>query len=528
MDRAAEDLFLPLARAGGRPADVPEPGGADEPGRGSGWKPELAVPVTVTSEPSGATLEVNGREVGVTPWTDLVTPGPADLRLTLQHYKKATERVRFAPQPGGGVQTVRVPLAANFGTVSVPEPAGAEVWLDGARVGVAPWTSGKLNPTAHEVEVRLGASHHAAKERFRLEAGEERTVRLAPRPRLGAVQVLVVGADGGAVKAEVRLDGRVVGRSPLVLEDVLVGRHSLEARDPGGTLPPATAVVEVAERATARQVLRFAAPPAARDRVGVPSEGRPLSAGRGEIVEWVRIPGGTFEMGSTEGDGGEKPVHRVRVEGFEIAKSEVTVAQYQACVAAGACSAPHWDDGTCWMWNGSKWEEGVLPSSFRGAEQPVVCVDWEQAVAFSRWVGGRLPSESEWEYAARSGGRSQRYPWGDAEATCRLAVMHDGGNGCGRQRTWPVCSKPGGHSSQGVCDLAGNVWEWVEDCWHGDYSGAPSDGRAWTSGCTGSIRVGRGGSWDFTASSLRAAYRLWSPPGSRLVNLGFRPLRSIP
>ena len=232
-------------------------------------------------------------------------------------------------------------------------------------------------------------------------------------------------------------------------------------------------------------------------------------------IEWIRIPGGTFEMGSTEGSSDEKPVHRVRVEGFELAKSEVTVAQYRACVRAGTCTEP--GSGSSCNWGKSGRDD-----------HPVNCVDWEQAVAFSRWAGGRLPSEAEWEYAARSGGRSQRYPWGDEQASCARAVMDDGGNGCGQGGTWAVCSKARGLSAQGVCDLAGNVWEWVEDCWHGDYSGAPSDGRAWTSGCTGSDRVSRGGSWYDTARNLRAASRNGFSPGNRGDNLGFRPLRSIP
>ena len=111
------------------------------------------------------------------------------------------------------------------------------------------------------------------------------------------------------------------------------------------------------------------------------------------------------------------------------------------------------------------------------------CLDWQQAVDFCAWAGGRLPSEAEWEYAARSGGPSSsyKYPWGNDAATCTYAVMDDGGYGCGTGRTWSVCSKPAGNTSQGLCDMSGNVWEWVEDWYHGDYTGAPTDGSAWVS-----------------------------------------------
>jgi len=224
-------------------------------------------------------------------------------------------------------------------------------------------------------------------------------------------------------------------------------------------------------------------------------------------VAWVSIPGGTFEMGSTSGDEDGKPVHRVTLSSFELAKSEVTVRQYRACVEAGVCTEP--DTGESCNWGKSGRDD-----------HPVNCVDWEQAAVFSRWVGGRLPTEAEWEYAARSRGRSQEYPWGDEEASCERAVMD--GRGCGLRSTGPVCSKLGGHSAQGVCDLSGNVWEWVSD-WYGDY---PSSAQRNPKGSgAGSRRGLRGGSWYGGASYLRAANRSRNSPGFRFFTLGFRPAR---
>ena len=146
-----------------------------------------------------------------------------------------------------------------------------------------------------------------------------------------------------------------------------------------------------------------------------------------------------------------------------------------------------------------------------------------QAVAFCAWAGARLPTEAEWEYAARSGGRGQAYAWGDTEPTCQLAVMRDSsGRGCGQNRTWPVCSKTAGNSAQGLCDLAGNVYEWVSD-WHASYTpqaavdpgGPPS----------GSYRVFRGGSFGSYAAALRAAYRYYDHPSDSGYDLGFRCAR---
>ncbi len=240
-------------------------------------------------------------------------------------------------------------------------------------------------------------------------------------------------------------------------------------------------------------------------------------------IEWVSIPGGNFTMGSGNGD--EGPAHSVTVKSFQMAKTLVTFGQYKKCVAAGACAAAHVSDGTCYIWNGSQVVQGTLPYYFQGDDQPVVCVDWGQAQAFSKWAGGRLPTEAEWEYAARSGGKEQKYPWGDAEATCDRAVISAGGSaGCGRNATWPVCSKPAGNTQQGLCDMAGNAWEWVQDWYHDSYNGAPTDGSAWESP-TGSYRVIRGGSWNGGADYARSAYRSFNDPGYRGIYLGFRPAR---
>ncbi|MBI5242817.1 MAG: formylglycine-generating enzyme family protein [Elusimicrobia bacterium] len=221
-------------------------------------------------------------------------------------------------------------------------------------------------------------------------------------------------------------------------------------------------------------------------------------------IRWVRIPAGSFMMGDREWSN-SKPVHRVTVKSFQMSKTEATNKQYKACVEAGACTPP---------------------SSYEGGDdQPVVNVDWNQARTFSEWVGGRLPSEAEWEYAARSAGKDRKYPWGDEEPLCERAVMNQGGNGCGRNSTWPVCSKTAGNTEQGLCDMAGNVWEWTQDWYHDSYNGAPSDGSAWESPA-GSGRVGRGGSWsNDVAGVFRAAGRDGGGPGGRSADLGLRVAR---
>ena len=162
------------------------------------------------------------------------------------------------------------------------------------------------------------------------------------------------------------------------------------------------------------------------------------------------------------------------------------------------------------------------------------CVDWNQARAFCSWAGGRLPSESEWEYAARSGGKNWTFPWGNDAPTCNYAVMDDGmtkggaveaTDGCGEDRTWAVCSKPAGDSTHGVCDLAGNVEEWIEDCWREDYTGATTNAKAWVEDCSRARRIRRGGRWNSSAGKLQATRRAPFSPTRGGPFLGFRCAR---
>lgn len=192
-------------------------------------------------------------------------------------------------------------------------------------------------------------------------------------------------------------------------------------------------------------------------------------------MDWVSIPGGSFAMGAEiPGDKLDlQPVHRVAVKPFKMARTLVTNKQYRACVEAGAC------------------EKAFLKG---GDDQPVVGVDWKDASAFARWVGGRLPSESEWEYAARSAGKDYRYPWGnEKDPACAKANRLDCGKAASAIRA--VCSKPAGNTEQGLCDMVGTVWQWTADYYHDSYAGAPADGSAW-SDPTSLGRAARGGAND--------------------------------
>ena len=239
---------------------------------------------------------------------------------------------------------------------------------------------------------------------------------------------------------------------------------------------------------------------------------------------WVYLPAGTrYWQGSPDHepsrDSDEGPVREVTLAaGVLFGKHEVTVRQYEACEAAGfeGCTAPSvedWDATPAW---------GVNRSPDRSAH-PQNGLTWGQASAVCRWLGGRLPTESEWELAANGPGAHRRFPWGAGEPSDAHANLS--GEGDGHRGTAPVGSFPAGASPFGALDLAGNVWEWVADRHHADYDGAPVDGTDWAG--SGSGRVRRGGGFADGAGGARVANR-WNLPGWRSANRGARCSRPIP
>lgn len=239
-----------------------------------------------------------------------------------------------------------------------------------------------------------------------------------------------------------------------------------------------------------------------------------------ECPVMVRIPAGRFTQGSPEDERAglpiERPQRQVRVEGFAMGQSAVTFAEWDACVAAGGCSQVPEDND---------WGRG---------DRPVVRVSWEDAQQYVAWLTSetgrqyRLPSESEWEYAARAR-VGERFNTGDCITTdeanfngtlptpgCPLGVY--------AQQTVPVRSFA--PNRFGLYDMHGNVWEWVEDCWNDSYTGAPTDGSAIRTGdCTRAII--RGGSWFDDADKLRSAYRFPLTRNTRSFTDGFRVAVSL-
>jgi formylglycine-generating enzyme required for sulfatase activity len=255
-----------------------------------------------------------------------------------------------------------------------------------------------------------------------------------------------------------------------------------------------------------------AAPPAAA--VAQKPVTRPLAAGESRDCAacpiMVSVPAGSFAMGSSTDDPSEKPVHHVSIGApFAIGKYEVTVEQWNACVAANAC-------------------QKATPESNTNKAAPARDLSWDDAQQYVKWlikVTGkpyRLPTEAEWEYADR-GGTTTAYWWGDQmrKGTANCKDCGDPWHKEGPESAGSFAPNP-----LGLYDMNGSVWEWTADCWHNNYQGAPADGHAWDSpGCD--MRVIRGGSWREGGSYMLSATRFKYSAGVRQSQDGMRVVKDL-
>jgi hypothetical protein len=464
--------------AGGKPGPSEPIGEVPRPFQD--YTPPSLVMVTFASEPEGAMVLVDDQAVcDKAPCARNVLTGAHRVVMSKARYQSWRETVSLE-----GAGTIRGELLPAFGWLTVSsKPEGLQVTLDGESIGVTPIREKELDPRpTRPYEVLItDPRYFDAGARVSIEANEEKSVHEVLVPKEGGLLVTVEEPDHDVVEAEILLDGQVVGKQPWSGKR-LIGEAALSARVKDGRESEVKRVTVVMNETT-KVVLEVP------ERAHESSNAGDSSWGVAFV--WALLP---------EAPGGP----------IEILQTEVTVAQFKACRAAGECGSDPDTSAYCnWRLVAAR------------LDHPINCVDWNQAKDFCVWAGGRLPTEDEWRHAATSGGKAgYTYPWGNEKPNCERAVYDDevttgsaesATDGCGEDRTWPVCSKPAGASEHDVCDLVGNVWEWTSTCETVEQDKECTYmGGGWL----------LGGSYLLALSSGAIANHL-----SRAINIGFRCVR---
>ena len=376
---------------------------------------------------------------------------------------------------------INVSLVSAMATVSVTCPTPAvSLYVDKKSVGMAPWT-GSLKEGMHLIE--------AKKDGYR---SQQRTINLSQQQRLDVAFAELAAIQGNLsvnykpFGADVFIDGKKVGQSPRVFNGILVGSHKVEIKKDGYGTDSKTVSILEGQTASLSGVLTNV------DNISIPVK-------YGISIDMVRVEAGTFTMGATaemkNTEDSEKPTHRVTLTNdYYIGKYEVTQALWQAVMG---------DD----------------PSYFKGDNLPVEAVTWDDCQEFigklNRITGKtfRLPTEAEWEYAARGGNKSRGYQYSGSNNPSNVAWYDDKSG----DKTQAVGTKQ--PNELGIYDMSGNVWEWCQD-WYETYSSSSQVNP--TGANSGSCRVVRGVSWYNNARNCRLSLRGSNTPDFRSSNLGLR------
>ena len=476
--------------------------------------------VTVTSPPSGALVFLDEKQVGQTPLTlARIASGSHSLRLQAPQYAVERRNVSVAD---GQTANVAVTLAARFAEITVQAPQGAVVTVDGDRKG-----SGTLSWRQSEglcdIVVSM-AGHRDARRQLEVVAGRAQTVQLTPQPIYGSASV-----DSDLMDAEIWIDGKQYGVTPNVVERLLVGSHTLVLKKSGyadlqqqfsveegkeaslSVKLPAGRSVQFTSEKPGMQIIVDGKKLGTTPLTAVVGIGHhSVSAMRGGDIIDVRdlditsagaplTMAFTFTMGATSEQGSdawdeEKPAHEVTLSDYYIGQTEVTQALWEAVM-------------------------GSNPSDSKGGNLPVERVSWDDCQVFIQKLNQltgkqfRLPTEAEWEYAARGGRKSRGYKYAGGNNIDSVAWC-DGNSG---NETHPVATKQA--NELGIYDMSGNVLEWCSD-WCGDYtSSSQSDPQGSSSG---SFRVIRGGCYYNFARNCRVSYRISNTLDYRSGYLGLR------
>ena len=459
--------------------------------------------VVFTVEPSSAVVTIDGQHYSL-------TDGAMNVVLDSGTYNYTVSAAGYHSQSGtftvsGSKVTRSVSLSADAATVTLTVANNAEIWVNGVMKGTGRW-SGTLNSGTYIFEAKRAGHKTVTLSKHITSSQPQQSYTLpAPTPIIGSLIV-----SGTPINADVVLDGKSVGQLPVKLNDILVGEHKLTVSKSG--YQPYTATVTVTEGKTAtvnaelkKQVAQQVKPaPTTKQTSPTPqSKSTPVPQKKNDGfggIEMVFVKGGTFTMGATAEQGSdvyslEKPTHSVTLSDYYIGKYEVTQAQWRAVM-------------------------GINPSRLKGDNLPVECVSWDDIQLFIHKLNEktgkkfRLPTEAEWEYAARGGSKSKGYKYSGSNSLTEVAWCADNSG----EKPHTVGGKR--PNELGIYDMSGNVWEWCSD-WRGEYNGSSQTNPKGAS--SGSRRVCRGGAFNsFSASYYRVSYRSGMSPNYRGQVYGFR------
>ena len=464
-----------------------KPAGSTEPADAGGNFYAL----TVT--PKNAVVTIDGNQQTVS------TDGEYSAMLPYGNHTYKVEAGGYISKSGtfsisiSDMTPINVSLVSAMATVSVTCPTPAvSLYVDKKSVGTIPWT-GSLKEGMHLIE--------AKKEGYR---SQQRTINLSQQQKLDVAFTELAAIQGNLsvnykpFGADVYIDGKKIGQSPRVFNGIMVGSHKVEIKKDGYSTDSKT--VNILEGQTATLAGMLTTNTSSSVASGTSSSGNTITipVKNGISIEMVRVEAGTFTMGATpemeDPFGWEKPTHQVTLTNdYYIGKYEVTQALWKAVM-------------------------GKKPSTFKGDNLPVYNVSWNNCQEFINKLNKitgkkfRLPTEAEWEYAARGGKKSQGYQYSGSNNISDVAWYEDNSG----NNPQDVGSKQA--NELGIYDMSGNVWEWCQDR-YGKYSSSSQTNP--TGANSGSNHVGRGGGWGSNARFCRSSYRDNIAPDYRNF-LGFR------
>jgi len=396
---------------------------------------------------------------------------------------------RFTLNDVAQTHTEMVTMRPKFAAVTLRVNADADIYVNGELKGRRTWR-GRLNGGTYQVECRM-ANHRSSSQTVVVEENVSRTIDLPlPTPITGMVAVM-----SQPLGANITIDGQQQGTTPRQLPQVTIGRHTIVLTKSG--YENATQTFDVSENETTTVSLTMKKQEQAKATPVTPSgsANEQTFTVKGVSFTMMKVEAGSFRMGSNDGGSDEKPVHTVTLtRDYYLGETEVTQALWEAVM-------------------------GKNPSKFIGANNPVEMVSYEECLAFVKKLNKltgrqfRLPTEAEWEYAARGGKHSRGYKYAGSNNLDEVAWYLDNSG----RKTHQVKTKKA--NELGIYDMSGNVYEWCSD-WYGNY---PSGNVTNPTGPdSGSSRVSRGGSWYSSAANCRSADRYDDRPADQLSGLGLR------